>query len=189
MKSKVKVAAVAATFTDCLIEGDMLQKLEKFKNIYTKIIVIICAVICTVILLVDVFQVLSRYVINAGFVFAEDVAVFGMLWVMALGISIGTINHEHLLINIIDSIVSAKGKRLIMFIVDIILILAGVMMTWVGVLSANANKGFVQSMLGIDEFHRYVPVIAGGVLTVIAAIECVIEQILRWKSETKEVTA
>ncbi len=167
----------------------MLQKLEKFKNVYTKIIVIICAVICTVILLVDVFQVLSRYVINAGFVFAEDVAVFGMLWMMALGISIGTINHEHLLINVIDSIVSEKTKKIIMFAVDIVLIIAGVMMTWVGILSANANKGFVQSMLGIDEFHRYVPVIVGGVLTFIAAIECVVEQMIRWKSEKKEVAA
>ena len=88
-----------------------------------------------------------------------------------------------------DLILSTLASVLVLFVVDIILILAGVMMTWVGVLSANANKGFVQSMLGIDEFHRYVPVIAGGVLTVIAAIECVIEQILRWKSETKEVTA
>lgn len=166
----------------------MLQKLEKFKSIYTKIVVAICAIICIVILLVDVFQVLSRYIINAGFVFAEDVAVFGMLWMMALGISIGTINHEHLLINIIDSIVSAKGKKIVMFIVDIVLILAGVMMVWVGILSANANKGFVQSMLGIDEFHRYVPVFVGGALTIIAAIECVVEQILRWKSEKKEVT-
>ena len=167
----------------------MLQKLEKFKSIYTRIVVAICAVICTVILLVDVFQVLSRYVINAGFVFAEDVAVFGMLWMMALGISIGTINHEHLLINIIDSIISPKTKKIVVFAVDIVLVVAGIMMTWVGILSANANKGFVQSMLGIDEYYRYLPVIVGGILTVIAAIECVVEQILRWKSEKKEVTA
>ena len=166
----------------------MLQKLEKFKSIYTRIVVAICAVICTVILLVDVFQVLSRYVINAGFVFAEDVAVFGMLWMMALGISIGTINHEHLLINIIDSIISPKTKKIVVFAVDIVLVVAGIMMTWVGILSANANKGFVQSMLGIDEYYRYLPVIVGGILTVIAAIECVVEQILRWKSEKKEVT-
>lgn len=166
----------------------MLQKLEKFKSIYTRIVVAICAVICTVILLVDVFQVLSRYVINAGFVFAEDVAVFGMLWMMALGISIGTINHEHLLINIIDSIISPKTKKIVVFAVDIVLVVAGIMMTWVGILSANANKGFVQSMLGIDEYYRYLPVIVGGILTVIAAVECVVEQILRWKSEKKEVT-
>ena len=166
----------------------MLQKLEEFKSIYTRIVVAICAVICTVILLVDVFQVLSRYVINAGFVFAEDVAVFGMLWMMALGISIGTINHEHLLINIIDSIISPKTKKIVVFAVDIVLVVAGIMMTWVGILSANANKGFVQSMLGIDEYYRYLPVIVGGILTVIAAIECVVEQILRWKSEKKEVT-
>ena len=165
----------------------MLQKLEKFKSIYTRIVVAICAVICTVILLVDVFQVLSRYVINAGFVFAEDVAVFGMLWMMALGISIGTINHEHLLINIIDSIISPKTKKIVVFAVDIVLVVAGIMMTWVGILSANANKGFVQSMLGIDEYYRYLPVIVGGILTVIAAVECVVEQILRWKSEKKEV--
>ena len=166
----------------------MLQKLEKFKSIYTRIFVAICALICLVILLVDVFQVLSRYVINAGFVFAEDVSVFGMLWMMALGISIGTINHEHLLINIIDSIISPKAKKVVMFAVDIVLIVAGVMMTWVGILSANANKGFVQSMLGIDEFYRYLPVIVGGILTILAASECVLEQILRWKSEKKEVT-
>ena len=63
------------------------------------------------------------------------------------------------------------------------------MMTWVGILSANANKGFVQSMLGIDEFHRYMPVIVGGILTFFAAVECVVEQVLRWNSEKKEVAA
>ena len=167
----------------------MLQKLEKFKNIYTKIIVIICAVICTVILLVDVFQVLSRYVINAGFVFAEDVSVFGMLWVMALGISIGTINHEHLLINIIDSIVSKKGKQIVMFVVDVTGSMGDELDYLKTELADVINRIAVQSMLGIDEFHRYVPVIVGGVLTVIAAIECVVEQILRWKSADKEVVA
>ena len=46
----------------------------------------------------------------------------------------------------------------------------------------------IRTMLGIDEYYRYLPVIVGGILTVIAAIECVVEQILRWKSEKKEVT-
>ncbi|MCF0237747.1 MAG: TRAP transporter small permease [Sphaerochaetaceae bacterium] len=161
----------------------MLKTLEKIKDIYTKVTVGICAVICTVILGVDVLQVIFRYLTNTAFVFAEDVSVFGMIWIMCIGISIGTLNHEHLLINIIDGMLDEKGLKVLNFLIDIVLIACGLFMVYVGSLSANINKGFTQSMLGIDEFYRYLPVIVGGVLTFFAAIECVIEQILRWTSK------
>ena len=171
----------------------MLERLRKIKDIYTHLTVGLCAIICWVILLSFALQVICRYLLNASFFFTEDVTVIGMLWIMAVGISIGTLHHDHFLINVIYSLLSNKGLARLQFIIDILLTLFGVGMVYFGNLSLQANKGFTQSMLGFDESFRYLPVVVGGVLTILAGIECIIEQILAWKhgdiEDTKEVTA
>ena len=163
-----------------------IEKIQKVKDLYTKAMVSFCAVICWIILLINVFQVLFRYLFKIGFVFTEDVTVIGMLWIMSVGISIGTLHHEHMMINVIDSIVSPKVLDVIKFIVDIILVFFGIGMVYFGRLSLVANKGFTQSMLGFDESFRYLPVVVGGVFQFFAGIECVLEQLQKWSLEKKE---
>lgn len=166
----------------------MLEKLQKAKDLYTKATVGLCAVICWIILLMNVFQVIFRYLFKIAFVFSEDVTVIGMLWIMSIGISIGTLHHEHMMINVIDNIVSEKALDVIKFIVDIILVFFGFAMVYFGRLSLVANKGFTQSMLGFDESFRYFPVVVGGVLQFFAGIECVWEQLEKWFHGEKEKT-
>lgn len=164
-----------------------LEKLQKIKDVYTKVVITLCAVICWVILLINVFQVLFRYLFKIAFVFTEDVTVIGMLWIMSLGISIGTLHHEHLMINIIDTIVSEKVLNVIKFVVDIVLVFFGFGMIFFGRLSLLANKGFTQSMLGFDESFRYLPVVVGGFFVILAGIECILEQVLVWSDAKKGV--
>ena len=159
----------------------MLEKLRKIKGVYTHITVGFCAVICWVILLSFALQVVCRYLFNISFYFTEDVTVIGMLWIMGVGISIGTLQHDHLLINVIDSLLSESARTKLTFAIDILLTLFGVAMVYFGNLSLQANKGFTQSVLGFDEAFRYLPVVVGGVLTVLAGIECIAEQVLVWK--------
>lgn len=161
----------------------MLEKLLKAKDVYTKILVSICAVICTTILIMFIIQCFMRYVFDVAFVYTEDVAVIGLLWNMALGISLGTLHHEHLLINVIDSIVSKKTLNKILFVEDFIIFFFGILMIIFGNKSLQMNRGFTQSMIGFDESFRYIPVLVGGALTSLAAAECILEQILVWKKE------
>lgn len=164
----------------------MLETLRKFKKTYTTVLVAICAVICFVILAMNVIQCILRYLTDASFYYSEDVTVFGMLWIMGLGISIGWMNREHLLINLIDRFISDRGMEILLFMLDFIGVAVGVAMTYFGRLSQIMNTGLVMSVVGVDESFRYWPLIVGGVLNAIAATVCIIEQILVWREEAKQ---
>lgn len=158
----------------------MLSALQRFKKIYTDIIVWICAVLCLGILLLNFYNVLARYILGGAFIYTEDITVIGMLWIMGMGVGAGWINREHLLINLIDNILTPKGKELLLFVLDLIGLGSGFMMVYMGRITQILNTGFTQSAIGFDESFRYWPVIVGGVLLVVAAAECVAEQILKW---------
>ena len=164
----------------------MLTALQKFKKIYTDVIVWICAVLCMLILGINVVNVVLRYLTDFSFIYTEDVTVISMLWIMGLGVSVGWWNREHLLINLIDSVLSKKAMDVLMFALDCVGVFVGVAMVYLGRLTQDINRGLKQSLIGFDESFRYWPVIIGGGLLALAAACCVAEQILKWKQGGKE---
>lgn len=164
----------------------MLSVLQKFKKIFTDVIVWICAALCLGILLLNFYNVIARYVLGAAFIYTEDITVISMLWIMGLGISVGWMNREHLLINLIDNLVSEKVLDVLMFLLDILGISTGIGMVYLGRITQAINRGLTQSAIGFDESFRYWPVVVGGVLLIVAAVECVAEQILKWKEGGKK---
>jgi len=164
----------------------MLAKIRKGKKLYTDAICSFCAILCTVILVMNVVNVIIRYLTDASFVYTEDVTVISMLWIMGLGISVGWMNREHLLINVIDNFLNEKGMAILLFIQDILGVGAGVMMVILGRMAQKLNTGFVQSVIGFDESFRYIPVLVGGVLLSLSALVCVIEQILVWSGKEEK---
>lgn len=164
----------------------MLSILQRFKKIYTDIIVWICAMLCLGILLLNFYNVLARYLLGGAFVYTEDITVMGMLWIMGLGVGVGWMNREHLLINLIDNILKPRGKEILLFVLDFVGLGAGFGMVYLGRITQAINKGLTQSTIGFDESFRYWPVVVGGVLLVIAAAECIAEQILKWNKGGKK---
>ena len=159
----------------------MLTALKRFKKLFTDTLVSICAALCTVILVINVVNVVVRYLTSASFTYTEDITVISMLWIMGLGVSVGWINREHLLINLIDQFLSPRGMERLLLFQDIVGVAAGVAMIWLGRMSQAANTGFVQSVIGFDESFRYWPVLVGGGLLIVAALECIAERLAEWK--------
>lgn len=50
----------------------MLSALQKFKKIFTDVIVWICAVICLGILALNFYNVIARYLLGGAFIYTED---------------------------------------------------------------------------------------------------------------------
>lgn len=161
----------------------MLPALQKFKQLYTNAIVWICAALCMVILCLNAYNVVIRYLTDAAFIYTEDVTVISMLWIMGLGISVGWMNREHLLINLIDNILSEKGKKRLLFVLDFIGAAVGALMVYLGRITQAVNKGLTQSAIGFDESFRYWPVVIGGGLLTMACVVCIVSQVLEWKEE------
>jgi len=159
----------------------MLSTLLKIKKIYTDVVVWFTALVCLVILGINVLNVVLRYMTSVSFIYTEDVTVMGMLWIMGLGISVGWWNREHLLINIIDSFISPKALEILLFVLDFVGIGTGILMFELAKMTAEINKGLKTSLIGFGEELRYHPIIVGGVLLAIVSLLSIIEQILKWK--------
>ena len=164
----------------------MLTALQTLKKFYTDTIVWICAVLCMLILGINVVNVVLRYLTDFSFIYTEDVTVISMLWIMGLGVSVGWWNREHLLINLIDSVLPPKAMDVLMFALDCIGVFVGIAMVYLGRQTQDINRGLKQSLIGFDESFRYWPVIIGGGLLALAAACCVGEQILKWKQGGKK---
>lgn len=164
----------------------MLSALQKFKKLFTDVIVWICAILCLSILLLNFYNVIARYVLGGAFIYTEDFTVISMLWIMGLGVSVGWMNREHLLIDLIDHFVSPKVLEILMFVMDILGVGVGLGMYKLGRITQAINKGLTQSAIGFDESFRYWPVVVGGILLVVAAVECIAEQIAKWKEGGKK---
>lgn len=134
----------------------------------------------------NVSQVITRYAIKKTFPYSEDVTIMGMLWIMCIGVSLGCLNHDHLLINIIDGMLKPKQLEILIFVEDVFIFFIGIAMTWLGYLALDMNRGFVQSMIGFDEMFRYLPVVIGGILTSLVSIVNVWEKILTLSKEEKK---
>ncbi len=159
----------------------MIEKIEKAKEIYTRIVVGISAVICMIILLTYLGNVCIRYFTKWAFKYTEDITVIGMLWIMCLGLSVGWINREHLVINVIDKFLHARGMKILNLFLDILGVVGGIVITYFSFLSKKFNTGFVQSVIGFDESFRYWPLIVGGILLSITSLASVVSTVLVWK--------
>ena len=156
----------------------MLNAVKGIKKIYTAVLVGASALICFLLVALNVYNVVIRYFTNAAFAYTEDVTVLGMLWMMSLNIGVCWIDREHLTMNIIDGLLKEKGFFILNLFLDLLGIVAGILMIHISKLAYVINLGFVQSVLGFEESFRYVPIMVGGGLLSLGCLINLVETLL-----------
>lgn len=156
----------------------MLNSVKGIKKVYTTILVGISALICLVLVSLNVYNVVIRYFTDATFPYTEDVTVLGMLWMMSLCIGVCWIYREHLTMNIIDGLLKGNGVFILNLFLDLLGVAVGILMIHISKLAYDVNSGFVQSVLGFEESFRYVPIMVGGGLLSFGCLINLVESIL-----------
>lgn len=116
-------------------------------------------------------QVFWRYVLNDSIVWTEPGSVMVMGWFIFLGAAVGVREGYHLSFDVFLMIVPTRVKLICHSISDVVVVAFGVGMIFYGSQLLLKTAGNVIPSLGLSGAFDFFPIVAGGVLLVIFALE------------------
>ena len=117
------------------------------------------------------WQVFCRYVLNDSPSWTEPGAVMLMSWFIFLGAAVGVRENNHMGFDVLLYVLPPAAKKWLRMISDTVIFAFGIGMVWYGGGLVGLTWSTVLPALGISGGWDYVPIVAGGVLVVLFALE------------------
>jgi TRAP-type C4-dicarboxylate transport system permease small subunit len=123
------------------------------------------------------WQVFCRYVLNDSPSWTEPGSVMLMSWFIFLGAAVGVRENNHLGFDVLLYVLPGSGKRVLRMISDVVILAFGVGMVWYGTQLSILTWNTTLPSLGVSGAFDYFPVVGGGVLVVLFALERIVRRI------------
>lgn len=123
------------------------------------------------------WQVFCRYILNDSPSWTEPGSVMLMSWFIFLGAAVGVRENTHLGFDVLLYVLPKGGKRVLRMISDIVILAFGVGMIWYGSQLVSLTWNTTLPSLGISGAYDYFPVVVGGVLIVLFALERTVQRL------------
>ena len=117
------------------------------------------------------WQVFCRYVLNDSPSWTEPGSVMLMSWFIFLGAAVGVRENNHMGFDVLLYVLPPAAKKWLRMISDTVIFAFGIGMVWYGGSLVGLTWSTVLPALGISGGWDYVPIVAGGVLVVLFALE------------------
>ena len=146
----------------------------------------ICILMLIFMSLLVVVQVLSRYLFNYSFVWAEELVRYLMIWMVMIGAALVQSKNEHIRIDFFTMLAGPRGRRIMETIFRLFTLLFLTILVFKGIKIASFNRLFESSGLRITMFWPTMALPLGafmmGIYTGSALIRDVV-QVLFWPAE------
>ncbi|MFI0842749.1 TRAP transporter small permease [Mesorhizobium sp. IMUNJ 23232] len=120
------------------------------------------------------YQVYCRYVLNDSPSWTEPGAVMLMSWFIFLGAAVGVRENNHMGFDVLLYVLPPAAKKWLRMISDLVVLAFGIGMIWYGGKLVGLTWDTVMPALHISGGWDYVPVVAGGTLVSLFALERVV---------------
>ncbi len=120
------------------------------------------------------WQVFGRYVLNQSPSWTEPASVMLMSWFIFLGAAVGVRDNVHLGFDVLLYVLPPGAKKTLRMITDVIILAFGLGMIWYGGQLVGLTWDSVLPSLGISGGFDYLPLVGGGLLISIFAVERIV---------------
>lgn len=120
------------------------------------------------------WQVFCRYVLNDSPSWTEPGAVILMSWFIFLGAAVGVRENNHMGFDVLLYVLPPWGKKWLRMISDIVILGFGIGMIWYGAGLVRLTWNTTMPALGISGAWDYAPLVGGGVLIALFALERIV---------------
>lgn len=124
------------------------------------------------------WQVFCRYVLNDSPSWTEPGAVILMSWFIFLGAAVGVRENNHMGFDVLLYVLPPSGKKWLRMISDIAIFIFGIGMVWYGGNLVSLTANTTMPALGISGAWDYVPLVGGGILIALFALERIVGRAL-----------
>ena len=149
----------------------MNEILSVIKKWMTRLLAGIATVLLSVMTLLVLYQVFTRYVLNSPAAFTEELVRYFLIWT-------GFITREHMCLVLVRDSLSPAGRRILMTVIDVLILLFAIFVITLGgfKLALSAQKVF-SALLGIPRSLVYAMAPISGLFIILAQIINIYEDV------------
>lgn len=152
--------------------------MRKIVDICDNILRIICVIIFAFIVIVGVYQIVTRYVFNSPSTMSEELLTYSFTWLALLSAALVFGKREHMAMTFIFDKIEPSKQRLISIINELlVLIFAVVVFIYGGISITKLTSTQQTASLGIPMSYIYVVVPISGVIIAFYAIANILQEI------------
>lgn len=149
--------------------------MEKLLTAIKKWMILILSRIATVLLsvmtLLVLYQVFTRYVLNNPAAFTEELVKYSLIWTGFIGAAYAFYTREHMALIVFRDRLNPQGRKILMIFIDaLILLFALFVITNGGVKLALSARSVYSALLGIPRSLVYAMAPISGVFIIVAQI-------------------
>lgn len=138
--------------------------MEKLCKILYKIAGYVAGILLSIMMLVLVVQVFRRRVLGSSLTFAEELIRFLEIWLVMLGASLCVVDDTHPTVTIFFQLFPEKVRKVVKYLVYILLMAVGVVIIVSGILLIMKNYRQTTPTLRISYAWVYVAIPVSGLL-------------------------
>ncbi|MGL9727201.1 TRAP transporter small permease [Enterococcus sp. DIV0756] len=145
--------------------------MKAFRNVLDKIMEIICSTILAAMVLLVLYQVFARKVLNDPNTVTEELVRFGLVWVAMLASAYVVGKKGHLCVTLLSDNLNEKGRRFLEIIVQVLFLLfAAVIMIYGGWQASLVTMGQISPSLSIPMGYVYLAVPVSGAIMLVYSL-------------------
>ncbi len=148
------------------------------KKVMTKLLAAIATILLSVMTLLALYQVFTRYVLNSPAAFTEELVRYFLIWTGFVGAAYAFITREHMCLVLVRDSLKPESRRVLMTVIDVLILVFAIFVITIGgfKLAMSAQKVF-SALLGIPRSLVYAMAPVSGLFIIVAQIINIYEDV------------
>lgn len=149
---------------------------QRALDLVAQLATFLASVLIVVLIVIFGWLVYGRYVLNATPTWVEQAALLMVVWITFLGAAVGVRRGTHLSVDFIRDAMPVPIRTAALFLMSLALIFFGAMLAWQGYVMFERTARRDIPLIGISEGWRAVPVVIGGAMILVFALDDLIRR-------------
>lgn len=148
------------------------------KKVMTKLLAGVATILLSVMTLLVLYQVFTRYVLNSPAAFTEELVRYFLIWTGFIGAAYAFITREHMCLVLLRDSLKPESRRILMTFLDVLILIFAVFVITIGgfKLAMSARKVY-SALLGIPRSLVYSMAPISGLFIIVAQIINIYEDV------------
>lgn len=118
-----------------------------------------------------ILSVFFRYILNSPIVWSDEIVRYSLVWMTFAGAALATRDDKHILVDVIDTILSEKGRKITNGFVDLVVIAFMAFLIYYGIRMTDYERGmFGETLTWISYAYVYVSIPIGAAVTILFTV-------------------
>mgnify|MGYP002794549601 CR=1 FL=1 len=156
----------------------MVEVLTKIKKVMNIVLSGFAALLLSIMTLLVLYQVFTRYVLNSPAAFTEELVRYFLIWTGFVGAAYAFSTRQHMALVLVRDKLNPSSRKVLMAVIDLLILAFAVFVITIGgaKLAISASREF-SALLGIPRSLVYSIAPISGVFIIIAQIINIYEDV------------